>query len=62
MGIWAGRGRPRAAGPPGRPDGFVQSPRHWPALGCDFDAIPKCAQAQMDIEDFVSWDIDHLKV
>ena len=33
-----------------------------PALGCDFDAIPKCAQAQMDIEDFVSWDIDHLKV
>ena len=32
------------------------------ALGCDFDAIPKCAQARMDIDDFVSWDIDHIKV
>ena len=33
-----------------------------PALGCDFDAIPKCEQARMDIDDFVSWDIDHIKV
>jgi hypothetical protein len=33
-----------------------------PGLGCDYDAIPKCAQAKMDIEDFVSWDIDHIKV
>jgi hypothetical protein len=31
-------------------------------LGCDFGQIPTCTRAKMDIDDFVSWDIDHLKV
>jgi hypothetical protein len=31
-------------------------------LGCDFGAIPACSRAMQDIDDFVSWDIDHLKV
>jgi hypothetical protein len=31
-------------------------------LGCDFGDIPTCTRAKMDIDDFVSWDIDHLKV
>ena len=31
-------------------------------LGCDFGEIPSCSRAKIDIEDFVSWDIDHLKV
>jgi hypothetical protein len=31
-------------------------------LGCNFDAIPKCEVAKKDIEDYVSWDIDHIKV
>ena len=31
-------------------------------LGCDFGKIPTCSRAKQDIEDFVSWDIDHLKV
>ena len=31
-------------------------------LGCDERSMPRCARAQRDIEDFVSWDIDHLKV
>ena len=26
-------------------------------LGCDGDAIPACARAEQDIEDFVSWDV-----
>jgi len=31
-------------------------------LGCDGDQIPACPRAKQDIEDFVSWDIDHIKV
>ena len=31
-------------------------------LGCDYAAIPKCEQAKIDLEDYVSWGIDHLKV
>lgn len=31
-------------------------------LGCDFGNIPTCSRAKTDIDDFVSWDIDHLKV
>ena len=31
-------------------------------LGCDFGKIPECARAKQDIDDYVSWDIDHLKV
>ena len=31
-------------------------------LGCDELSMPRCARAQLDIDDFVSWDIDHLKV
>lgn len=31
-------------------------------LSCDFDTIPNCVVAKRDIEDMVSWDIDHLKV
>lgn len=32
-------------------------------LGCDYDQISKgCPVAKQDIEDFVSWDIDHIKV
>jgi hypothetical protein len=47
-------------------DKFV-GPPPWGAaaqtgLGCDERALPKCSRAQIDIDDFVSWDIDHLKV
>jgi hypothetical protein len=31
-------------------------------LGCDYDAIPQCDVARQDLDDFVSWDIDHIKV
>jgi alpha-N-acetylgalactosaminidase len=31
-------------------------------LSCNYDAIPKCDVAKRDLEDFVSWGIDHLKV
>lgn len=31
-------------------------------LSCDYTVIPNCAVAKQDIEDMVSWDIDHLKV
>jgi alpha-N-acetylgalactosaminidase len=31
-------------------------------LGCDFTQIPACPRAKMDIDDFVDWGIDHLKV
>ena len=31
-------------------------------LGCDYDRIPECAVAKQDMDDFVSWDIDHIKV
>jgi hypothetical protein len=27
-------------------------------LGCDEQSMPRCARAQQDIEDFVSWDIE----
>ena len=27
-------------------------------LGCDFDKIPSCTRAKLDIDDFVSWDIE----
>ena len=30
-------------------------------LGCDEGSMPRCARARLDIDDFVSWDIDHLK-
>jgi alpha-galactosidase len=33
-----------------------------PGLDCNYDAIPKYEQAKRDIEDFVSWDIDHIIV
>lgn len=31
-------------------------------LGCDYDKIPECATAKLDMDDYVSWDIDHIKV
>ena len=31
-------------------------------LGCDYNKIPECAVAKRDMDDFVSWDIDHIKV
>jgi hypothetical protein len=31
-------------------------------LGCDELTMPRCARARLDIDDFVSWDIDYLKV
>ena len=31
-------------------------------LGCDRYSLPKCTQAKRDIDDFVSWGIDYLKV
>ena len=31
-------------------------------LGCDEQSMPRCSRAQLDIDDMVSWDIDHLKV
>ena len=47
-------------------DKFVGAPP-WNAdlqmgLGCDELSMPRCARAQLDIDDFVSWGIDHLKV
>ena len=31
-------------------------------LGCDENNMPRCARAQLDIDDFVSWGVDYLKV
>lgn len=31
-------------------------------LGCDYDKISECAVAKRDMDDYVSWDIDHIKV
>jgi hypothetical protein len=38
--------------------------RHTAAIGldCGFDNLPECATAKRDLTDFVSWDIDHIKV
>ena len=41
-------------------DGFILTNDDVVIQRCDFDKIPTCTRAKMDIDDFVSWDIDHL--
>jgi hypothetical protein len=38
--------------------------RHSAPIGldCGFDTIPECKLAKQDLDDFISWDIDHIKV
>jgi hypothetical protein len=47
-------------------DKFTGPPPWGPSaemgLGCDETSMPRCARAQLDIDDMVSWGIDHLKV
>ena len=47
-------------------DKFTGPPPWGPSadmgLGCDEWSMPRCDRARLDIDDFVSWDIDHLKV
>ena len=42
--------------------GLTRGTDDYLGLGCDRDSLPECAVAKQDIEDYVSWGIDHLKV
>merc|ERR1719238_552499 len=45
---------------------FTCAHQHWQldplGLSCDYENLPECSTARLDIEDLVSWDIDALKV